>query len=209
MYFVRSVWLRGPLNTLDFLMKELIYERRFGIKTNKMKLSNSSEFYHYQGASYKVLLKLFKDLVTDTRNFAFMDIGCGKGRALLVAEFCGYKQLTGIDLDEELVNAATENLKLYKFKRPDSEVRFICQNALSFDYPNEATVYFLFNPFNETVLKGVLERICSMNRKEVIFVYMNPLFPKPFSDLEIVQTKTYKSWRYTEAMVFRREKLNS
>jgi predicted RNA methylase len=77
-----------------------------------------------------------------------MDIGCGKGRAVFVAEKLGFSRLRGIELDESLVAVANENKSKY-IKRPQSSIEFIHANALSFSYPNEPTVYFLFNPFNE------------------------------------------------------------
>lgn len=197
------------MNTFDLLVKEMINERRFGIFTTKVKISNSSEFFHYQGASYKVLLKVFRDLIKKTSGFHFVDIGCGKGRAIFVAEFCGYNKLTGIELDWELVLEAEKNLGAYKFKRPESEIEFICQNALLFDYHSEATVYFLFNPFIEAILEQVLMRICDSNKKELIFIYMNPLFPKPFTAMGITEMIKYKSSRYVEAIVFKRDRLNS
>ncbi|MBL7933038.1 MAG: class I SAM-dependent methyltransferase [Bacteroidia bacterium] len=174
-----------------------------------MKISDSSEYYHYQGASYKVLLTIFRDVILETRDFHFVDIGCGKGRAVLVAEFCGYNKLSGIDLDAQLINDAIENLKTFKLKRPESQIDFICENALDFDYPDVPTVYFLFNPFSEAILSKVLKRICEMSKEEMVFVYMNPTFPGPFAFEGITRWKTYKSHRYVEAIVFKREKINS
>lgn len=173
-----------------------------------MKISSSTEFFHYQGASYKVLLDVFKDLISTTRDFAFLDIGCGKGRAVLVAEYCGYNKLRGIDLDQELISDANENLANYKFKRRESEIVFSCENALTFLYPNEASVYFLFNPFNEAILSEVLRRLCTMNENELVFVYMNPLYPGPFLEMGMEPARTYKTSRYTEAVVFRRNKIS-
>lgn len=203
-YFFRSLWLRGPLHTFDLLWKERMYEKKFGIETTKIKLIDSNQYHHYQGASYKILLELFAFLKDQTKDFGFLDIGCGKGRAVLVAEYFGYSRLVGIDLDQELINCAYENLKKDRFLKQSSQVSFICENALNFRYNNEPCVYFLFNPFNEAVLQGVLQRILSQNTSEVWFIYMNPIFPTPFFSGGLELVKELKSWRYREALIFRR-----
>lgn len=122
----------------------------------------------------------------------------------MVAEYYGYSQLVGIDLDQELIEEAKANLKRDKFLKPDSEVRFICVNALDYQYENQPSVYFLFNPFNEEVLSGVLKRILSQNSSEFWLVYMNPLYPTPFFSGGLELVKELKSWRYCEALIFRR-----
>jgi len=200
-YFFRSVFLRGLLNTLRLLKAENKYEKQFGINTSQFKKSNSNEFYHYQGASYLVLLRILPEVFKQTQEATFFDIGCGMGRALFVAEFCGYKNLIGIDLDEELVTAANLNLKNYKPKNIDSKLSFIKTNALEFSYKNEPTIYFLFNPFSEAVLEKVLEQICSTTSANTWFVYMNPKHAEVFETKKIKLIKEFKTKRYLEAVL--------
>ena len=202
-YFFRSVFLRGPFNTLRLLMAEADYEKKFGIKTARIKTSDSKEFFHYQGASYLVLLKLFKEISKPTQGFNFVDIGCGKGRAIFVAEYCGYIELIGIEMDEELIAQANSNLNLYKFKRKESSIVFIHSNALTYMYQNKPTVYFLFNPFNEEVMGKVLDKIISSTECETWFVYMNPLYKEAFKERKIEQVNEFKTGIYKEAIAYR------
>ena len=202
-YFLRSVFLRGLVNTFKLLKAEMDFEEKFGIKTSAIKRSESKEFFTYQGASYQVLLRIFSEISETTKGFDFVDIGCGKGRAVFVAEYCGYNQLTGIELDEELINDAINNAQLYKFKRKESNINFIHANALEYEYKNKPTIYFLFNPFNEDVMKKVLERICSLSTSETWFVYMNPLYPLPFGEKGIPCIQEIKTRFYKEAFIFR------
>lgn len=202
-YFFRSVFLRGFFNTIKLLQAEAVNEKKFHIKTAAIKKSDSSEYFHYQGASYRVLLNLFNDILPKTKDFTFVDIGCGKGRALFVAEYCGYNHLIGIELDDALLNEAKENLKSYAFKREDSSFSFIHQNAVDYPYKNEACVYFLFNPFNEDVLRKVLDKVCAATESETWFIYMNPLHPKPFKEKNIEVIREFKTGRYLEAIIYR------
>lgn len=206
-YFFRSVFLRGLYGTLRLLKAEYKYENMFGIKSARIKKSDSGEFFHYQGANYLTLFQVFSWLVERTRGFNFVDIGSGKGRAVFVAEYFGYNQLTGIELDDALVKEAHENLTRYVFKRKESQIRIIHQNAVKHDYENVPTVYFLFNPFNANILKQVIDKVCSQNSSEIWFIYLNPLYPQPFKEKNITCVKEIKTFLYTEALIFKREGL--
>ena len=202
-YFFRSIVLRGLINTIKLLRAENYYEKQFAIETAQFKKSNSTQFYHYQGASYLVLLKILPQVFKQTQNFTFFDIGCGKGRAMFVAASCGYKKLIGIDLDRELILAATKNSTTYFQKNNTSEFTFLVSNALEFEYKNEATVYFMFNPFNEDVLKNVIQKINQFTSSETYFVYMNPKHKNVFNAKQFQLIKTFKTQWYLEALVYK------
>lgn len=202
-YFFRSVFLRGFINTIKLIKAETINEKKYGITTSSIKKSNSTEFFHYQAAGYLVLFRIFKAIEAKTKNFAFVDIGCGKGRPVFVAESFGYDNLIGIDLDGELIGVANENLKTYLLKRETSNIKFIMENALEFTYLNQPTVYFLFNPFSESVLKKVISKIISSSNFETWFVYMNPMFKQCFVDDKIEVVCELRTKRYLEAIVYR------
>jgi 16S rRNA G966 N2-methylase RsmD len=202
-YFLRSIALRGPLNTARLLGAEPRNEKFFRIKTAALKRSSSKEFYHYQGAGYIVLFRLFKEMFVTTRDIHFVDIGSGKGRAAFVAEYCGYSHVTGIELHKSLHEDALNNLKHYRFKRPGSVIRFINGNALEYGYRNEPTVYFLFNPFDQHVLEEVLGKILNSTTSETWFIYMNPKHDQAFKKYNIRKIKEFKTGLYTEAIIYR------
>jgi SAM-dependent methyltransferase len=202
-YFFRSLLLRGPFATLRLVLSEFNYEKKFGISTMALKRNDSKQFFHYQPASYQVLMKIFPELLGQTAGLDFIDIGCGKGRAVFVAEYCGYKQLKGIELDEDLVTDARENSRHYSFLKKGSEIQFVCANALEYDYQNKPSVYFFFNPFHEEIIRKVLERILAATTSETWFVYMNPMYPLPFSERNMRLVKKIKTNFYTEALVFK------
>jgi 16S rRNA G966 N2-methylase RsmD len=202
-YFFRSAALRGFSNAIELIRAEGPNEKKFGIATSSIKKSDSDEFFHYQGAGYLVLHSVFKEISSKTKTFDFVDIGCGKGRPVFVAESYGYNNLTGIELDKELVEAANENLKRYLLKRKESSIKFINVNALQNNYKNANTVYFLFNPFNKEVLEKVLARIISSTNSETWFVYMNPKYKTAFTNDKFEVVKELKTKRYLEAVIYR------
>lgn len=202
-YFFRSAYLRGLINTIRFLLAEVKHEHVFGIKTSMIKKNDSPEFFHYQGAGYQVLMRLFKTQDARTKNFNFVDIGSGKGRAVFVAEYCGYSNLTGIEMDAELFEEARQNAARYAFKRKESFVKFIHANALDYSFTDSPTVYFLFNPFNAEILTRVLEKIKASTRSETWFIYMNPLYRKVFDEQGYQLIQELKTRRYLEALVYK------
>lgn len=207
-YFMRSLILRGPYNTYKLAKAEFEHEKLLGLNTASFKRSESTEYFHYQGASYLILLRIFRDLEPKTKHFQFIDIGSGKGRAVFVAEYCGYEKVTGIELDPELVEEANKNKKQYKLRTKNAIIQFSQANALIYPFKNEPSLYFLFNPFNEEVLQKVLENILKINRSELWLIYMNPLYTGPFDKAGLKPIKTFKSGFYTEALVYKRDKLN-
>ena len=201
-YFLRSAVLRGFVNTLRLGTLELRHERRFGISTGGMEDGRSSDFYHYQGAGYEVIIRMFNDLVKGREDFHFVDIGCGKGRAVIVAENAGFRRVTGIELYEDLLRSAAENVRKYPMKKEQSQLTLVHVNALEFDYQDEPAVYFMFNPFAEHVLRQVLLRITQATRSETFFIYMNPRFASVFAELGLKKFRVYKTRFDTEAIIY-------
>lgn len=188
--------------TLSIPIFEPYYEYYFGIHSSGMKVSKSKDYFHYQGATYFALLKVMREIKKYANSYTFMDIGCGKGRAMIVAEYFGFRKISGIELDKDLLEMANRNIVVRK--RPITGTEFKLQhiNALEMQYLNEPTVYFLFNPFSREVLDGVLKKICEQNKQRNIFIYMNPTAREAFHTSHFKLIKEIRTRNYTEAIVF-------
>jgi len=152
-----------------------------------------------------VLLKLFEKLPDDLKNNVFIDYGCGKGRALFCAEYNGFNKLVGVELDKELVAEAKENLRSYSKKRPESSFDLVCINALDYKIPNEASVFYFFNPFSESILKKVTEAILESyktNKRKILVIYLNPQHKNVFYEAGFTEYRVEKTNFYTEAILF-------
>ncbi len=97
--------------------------------------------------------------VTNPQEYTFIDVGCGKGRMLLLAlEEYSFRTAIGIELRKELSDLARLNL------HNDDRAR-LCEatcmnvNAMEFEFPDEKLVVYLFNPFGEEVMRTVLENL--------------------------------------------------
>lgn len=98
--------------------------------------------------------------------YSFIDIGAGKGRAMLVASELPFHQIIGIELNPAMAATARQNLDhWYQSHATDNTaphlapIHLLEQDALTFDFPATPTLVFLFHPFEAPVLKQLLRRI--------------------------------------------------
>jgi SAM-dependent methyltransferase len=92
--------------------------------------------------------------------YTFVDIGCGKGRALMLAAEHPFREILGVELNPGLAETAQTNLELWRAtQRPSMPIRALCQDATEFDIPSGPCLLFLYNPFAEPVLRKFLDHI--------------------------------------------------
>lgn len=126
----------------------------------------------YQPTQGLPLRKLFKRLNLPS-GMVFVDLGCGKGRVLLIAAEFGFKEARGVEHSLLLCDIAANNCKKYQQRRK-TETEFTIHHSDVRDYPfsDEEKVFFLFNPFDASTMQGVLENIASslQRRKRKIWL---------------------------------------
>jgi SAM-dependent methyltransferase len=99
--------------------------------------------------------------------FCFVDIGCGKGRALIIASQYHFKEIIGVEYSASLSRLAEKNLKRCGIHN----YRIACMDATEFTYPSVNTFAFFYHPFGDiSLLNTVLNRIleATMGQKLVI-----------------------------------------
>jgi SAM-dependent methyltransferase len=104
----------------------------------------------------------------DPRQFTFVDLGCGKGRALMVAAQLGFARVIGVELVPELADTARRNLARLKYDTDGVETG----DAGRFRFPAGKLVLFLYNPFNHDVVRRVIENLRAV-RGELFVIYKN------------------------------------
>jgi SAM-dependent methyltransferase len=128
---------------------------------------------------HEILGSLHRETGLRFEDFAFVDLGSGKGRALLMASDYPFRRILGVELLPALHAIALENLRVY-----DSEsqrcfsLEAVCADATAFPLPDEPLVIYLFNPFPEAGLRRVmksLEQTLRNHPRKVYVLYHNPL----------------------------------
>ncbi len=96
---------------------------------------------------------------------SFVDVGCGMGRAVLLASEHPFKQVAGIELSLALHAVACENVAVARgLAVRCRDVRIRRGDARRFRFPKGDLVVFLFNPFDHEVVRAVLDRIVGSRR---------------------------------------------
>jgi SAM-dependent methyltransferase len=116
----------------------------------------------------------------DFSQFTFIDIGSGKGRALLLAAEYPFRRVVGVELLPELNSIAEENLRRFPVqKRACGKIQAICGDATEFSFPAEAVLVFLFHPLPEAGLTKLVRNLDSslrVNPRPAYVIYVNPVF---------------------------------
>ena len=94
------------------------------------------------------------------KDFTFIDLGAGKGRALLMASDYPFKKVIGVEFMPDLCRAAQENIVNYASdRRKCAQVEMACMDARDYEFPDGSLVVYLFNPFSEPVFVKVMENL--------------------------------------------------
>lgn len=107
-----------------------------------------------------------------TAGAAVVDLGCGKGGALITLAEHPFGRVTGVDLSPELLHVADQNMKKMRIDRVDLQ----CVDAAAFDFDDYEYLY-LYNPFPCNVVQSVMENLVeSMQRRPrpVTIIYNTP-----------------------------------
>jgi SAM-dependent methyltransferase len=111
-------------------------------------------------------------------NYSFIDLGCGKGRAALMASEFRFREVVGVELHASLAKIAEANVAAWKAAgRAKCPVRIVCQDATEFVFPPGPCLFYLFHPFRSPVLERLIERIESdfASRPGMLdLIYFNP-----------------------------------
>jgi len=132
----------------------------------------------YETSSEQAIRLALDSLAIDRSRFTFTDLGCGKGKPLMVAASYGFRRLVGVDISPACIEAARRNIARYGPQPIEaSRVELRVEDAESFVFPDELLVLYLFNPFPPVVLERVLATLAeSLTRtpRDAAIVYMNP-----------------------------------
>lgn len=160
---VDTTWARLPLSVR---LREVFSERLY-------QPTVESEFE-------EIMLTL---ATVDFEKFTFIDLGSGKGRALLLAAMYPFAQIVGVEVQPELDAIARHNIA--SFDEPGLQCRSIesvCADAREYEFPLTGIVLYLFNPFPDYVLREVLGNLIASARRAPRPIYV--LYNAPFEKQE-------------------------
>lgn len=121
---------------------------------------------------------VFQRLGIDRAKYHLVDIGSGKGRAVLLAARLGFGRVTGLEYSDDLHQVALQNMTAAKGHWPNVDrITLIQGDASVFDPPPPPTVYYMCNPFGEEVMSKFIARLVAKLKDspgDCWIVYWNP-----------------------------------
>lgn len=112
-------------------------------------------------------------------DYAFIDLGCGKGRALLLAAEFPFRRLAGVEFDPDLAATAEANLARYPATKDRAgEIEVLCEDAAAYPLPAGPLLVYMYNPFEMPVMERVVanvRRALELEPRELVVAYFTPL----------------------------------
>ncbi|MBK7978045.1 MAG: class I SAM-dependent methyltransferase [Deltaproteobacteria bacterium] len=181
-------WLRrGVVDTVRHLAEEQSFDRVHGVRTTgrvpverlvkrvESAWPDTSEYQPVPAALFRAALAA---VPAAARAGAFVDLGCGKGRALVMAAEAGFRHVRGVELARPLACQAELNAEAVASRLGVTlEWRLEVADAAERAFDPDETCVFLFNPFGRLVLRRVLDRLSrslAAHPRAAAVIYVNP-----------------------------------
>lgn len=134
---------------------------------------DSEKVSHSSPSGNKYLTNVLNDLDI-TEKDSIVDIGSGKGSAMLTMLKYPFSKVDGIELSNYLAVIATQNFKKLNIEK--SHI-FNC-NATSFKHFDNYNIFYLYNPFPAETMRKVIDNITQSNKNmpgKLRLIYNNPV----------------------------------
>jgi SAM-dependent methyltransferase len=191
---LRGVGVKGTLGVgisiiEDYYLK--LFDKIYGVHTSgRISLSATSverskaiQATQYAPVNAWALRHLFRDLNLP-KSLRFADIGCGLGRACMLAAEYGFVRVTGVDIVPEFCQVARDNAAAFRSRVVDSTaINIVNADALEYTRVTDDDVFFLYKPFEsssgflEIVLANLAERARQSERTRIIIYTERFLIP--------------------------------
>jgi SAM-dependent methyltransferase len=139
----------------------------------------ASQILPYAGSQPSIVRAGIASL-PDHNQYAFVDLGCGKGRALMVASEFSFVRLVGVEISPHLAEVARRNAAVITLRDPcRAPIEIHVGDATAMRPPAERVVYFMYNPFGRALTETLVERLerqLANGLQHAFVVYCNPVY---------------------------------
>jgi SAM-dependent methyltransferase len=173
------------------LAAEYLFDLRRGIRTRGFVRNDrvlapvavGGDPCFYQPIGLSPLRQLVSTVPLEPGATTFVDLGAGRGRAVILAAELGFGHVFGVELDAELAAEGAENVRRWQTGRhgrsvADQTVEIRQGDAANCPLPKGPLLIALFNSFGPTTLRLFLEHLCDQRSgipDPVFFAYINPV----------------------------------
>lgn len=158
---------------------------------------NASYGSKYQTTDPDVFLDAIRRVPADLRDFTFIDLGCGKGRTLILAAKQGFLKVIGVEFSPELAAIARQNVS-----QVGVSAEIIEDDAARFRFADSNLLIYMYNPFGKSVMHSVIANLLDWRGRhssQAFLVYINPVCHGEFESFErlepVVRTADLGIWK--------------
>jgi SAM-dependent methyltransferase len=165
------------------------FDNQYGIRTSGFlpgsvlrlaySIKKTTAYVGYLGVQPSIIRRML-NILPHHNDATFLDLGCGKGRALVVASEFPFRSVMGVEICPELVKVAKENAQVIARNLPDrTPITVVNTNALDYALPECNLIIFLYNPFGEDLITRLLTNIETGPLKgdsSIRVIYSNPVW---------------------------------
>lgn len=130
-------------------------------------------------------------------DFTFIDMGCGKGRMLILAAQKKFKRIIGIEFSPKLAAQARKNVN--RVRVPAAVVEM---DACEYVFPDDNLLIYMYNPFLGPVVNSVIQNLLQWRKnhtQKAFVLYLNPVCCERFECLpdfeSVVSREGLRIWR--------------
>tara|TARA_Y100000590_G_scaffold446052_1_gene579045 strand:- start:41092 stop:41736 length:645 start_codon:yes stop_codon:yes gene_type:complete len=168
--FFKTLLDKGFLSTLKLLFstfKDRVSNKPFARETVFEPQDVNPEISPYLPSRYEPLVEVLKRISFSSKD-VFVDVGAGKGRAMIIASKMGFKKVKGIELSRPLFIKANKILE-----KANLNYELINSNILDYKIKEEDNFFYLYDPFQDDILKAFLNNLVQSNLKVRILYHNN------------------------------------
>jgi SAM-dependent methyltransferase len=209
----KSVSSRGLISTIKIAISYLIdfgYDLRYGTDTmqwvdlEELMITEDGRKHGnpYKATKARALVRLLK-MLDLSKYETFVDFGAGKGRVLLIAAKYGFRKVVGVEIAKELCQVAQRNAEHLKLT---DCIEVVESDVTHYTIRRDQTVFFLYNPFDQSVTTRVLQNIGASLRAYPRNAWL--LYNTPKYHADVLGTGLFKFWQKhdfggSEFMIYR------
>jgi hypothetical protein len=194
--------MNGPLSAarlavlrmLDRLLRPAPwdFDQRYGTVTNspvevadgQLPPSAFDTAVRYVATRPEVIWHICRKLPIRHEDFVFLDLGSGRGRALLAAADFPFREIVGVEVSP--LHHAIANRNIGKYRSPRQRcraIRSVCDDVRSFPIPHANLVVYMYQPFTGPVLDRVLTNLEEAARESGSTVFVCFSAPYQLQDI--------------------------
>ncbi|MCF8258686.1 MAG: class I SAM-dependent methyltransferase [Flavobacteriales bacterium] len=183
-YLFYTLKNRGLVRTCAMGYREWRKERELGIRTFGMTKAETCPTccgeqaggHLYQPSSWVLFKQAMAALPFSVKGKVMLDVGSGKGRAMVLAAEAGFAKVIGIEYASGLVDVAHVNIERVRPRFPDTVFELHDGDAIAFALPKDVDVAYLFNPFDAEALGRWMTTMMPQICRPLHIIYMHPVF---------------------------------